>query len=244
MDFQELSAKFKQFEGPFPEEALLESVRNQVQVVPELLKVMRNTQENPQHVIDRDDYMMSIYAMYLLAQFREKEACPIIVDFFSLPDEKAMEIVGDMYIEDLGRILASVCCGDISQLQRLIENPDAQELARASAVEALMVLVRVGEKSRDEIVTYFKQLFAGKLERRRSLVWVSLVSGSVDLYPEEVSAEIDRAFADNLLDEGLISMGNADEVLLEEKEEVLDRFFKVSQYSLIEDVVREMSESQ
>lgn len=243
MTFEQLSAKFQNFEGPFPEEALIESVKNREMVSPELLKTIRKALEDPQGVIDRDDYMMSIYSMYLLAQFREKKAYPVIIDFFLMPDEKALEIVGDMFIEDLGRILASVSCGDISLLRQLIENSDAQELIRSSAIEALMVLVKVGEKSRDEIVAYFRELFAGKLERRRSLVWVSLVSSAIDLYPEEVLAEIEKAFDEGLVDETLINISAADEAVLEEKDKALDVFFQNSQYSLIQDVVQEMSDS-
>ncbi len=243
MNFEQLGAKFRNFEGPFPKEALIESIQNREMVTPELLTVMQKALKDPQGVIDRDDYMMSIYAMYLLAQFREKKAYPAIIEFFLMPNERAMEIVGDMFVEDLGRILASVSGGDISLLQRLIENPDAQELIRSSAIEALMVLVYVGEKSRDEIVAYFKQLFAGKLERRKSLVWVSLIASAVDLYPEEVLDEIEKAFDEGLVDEALINMTTADDAVLVEKDKALDTFFNNSHYSLIEDVVQEMSDS-
>lgn len=239
MTFERLSEKFKSFDGPYPEEGLIESIEKQELITPGLLKVLQNSLDDPQGVIDRDDYMMSIFSMYLLAQFREKKAYPVIIDFFSMPDHKAMEIVGDMYIEDLGRILASVSCGDISLLQGLIENREAQELLRAAAVEALLVLVNVGEISRDMVIDYFKTLFAGKLERQRSPVWVSLVSASVDLYPQEVWVEIETAFFDDLVDERLIDRGKVDDVLALEKEQVLEAFFKKSQYSLIEDVIQE-----
>jgi len=242
MDFQALSAKFLNYEGPFPLEALVESVQNREEVIPELLKVIQKVTENKQQVIDHEDYTMSIYAMYLLAQFREKKAYQVIIDFFYMPDEKALEIVGDMYVEDLGRILASVSGGDISLLQQLIENSEAQELIRASAVESLMVLVHVGEKTRDEIIAYFKSLFSGKLERKNSLVWVSLVSCCVDLYPEEVLEEIEDAFDDGLVEDVLVELNEVYDALLMDKNQALENFFKGSQYGLIEDVVQEMAE--
>lgn len=242
MSFERLSEKFRNIDGSFPREGLIESMKNRELVTPELLDVLEKALADPQKLIDRQDYMMSIYAMYLLAQFREKKAYPVIIDFFSKPDAKALQIVGDMFIEDLGRILASVSCGDISLLQQLIENPEAHELLRTAAVEALMVLVNVGEQSRDDIVAYFKSLFTGRLQRQKSLVWVSLVSSAVALYPEEVAMDIEKAFDDHLVDETLIHIGDADEALMQEKEEVLESFFKNSQYSLIEDVVMELSE--
>ena len=58
--------------------------------------------------------MAHIYAMFLLAQFREKRAYPLIVDFFSAPGDIAAEATGDVVTEYLSRILASVCGGDVS----------------------------------------------------------------------------------------------------------------------------------
>lgn len=242
MDFQQLSAKFFDFDGPFPKEALLESIQNRDQVIPGLLQVIQEVTENAQDMIEHEDYTLSGYAMYLLAQFREKKAYAAIVDFFSIPDGKALEIVGDMFVEDLGRILASVSCGDISLLQQLIENREAPELIRSVAIEALMVLVHEGEKTRDEIIAYFKALFDGKLERNRTLIWVSLVSCCIDLYPEEVLDEIEQAFDDELVNEFLVDFERVEEAMLLSKDRALENFFKGSYYSLIEDVVKEMAD--
>ena len=242
MDFQKLSTKFRHFEGAFPEEALIESIQNREAVIPELLKIIDEARAESRSVIEREDYMLCIYAIYLLAQFREVQAYPAIVDFFSRPGNRALEVVGDMYIEDLGRILASVSCGDIPLLQQLIENPEAQELLRSAGIEALMVLVRVGEKTRDEIINYFEALFRGKLERRKSLVWVSLVTCCVDLYPDELLTEIETAIEAGLVDESLVDLEKVYDVMLLDKNQAREKFFESTQYTLIEDVVREMAE--
>ena len=46
--------------------------------------------------------MAHIYAMYLLAQFREPRAYPLIVEFFSIPGDIALDTTGDVATEDLG----------------------------------------------------------------------------------------------------------------------------------------------
>jgi len=240
MSFDRLSGKFKNLDGPLFREVLTECLENREAVVPELLQVLEKGLKDPQKLIDRQDYILNISAMYLLAQFREKRAYPLIIDFFSKPDARALEIVGDMFIEDLGRILASVSCGDTTLLQQLIENPMAHELLRSAALEALMVLVSVGEQTRDGVIGYFSALFHGKLERRKSMVWVSLVSSAVALYPEELAVDIERAFDDRLVDESLVHVWDADDALMQQKGEVLQAFFQNSQYSLIEDVVMEL----
>jgi len=50
---------------------------------------------------------------------------------------------------------------------------------------------------------YFKALFRGKLEREFSFVWAYLVSRCCALYPEEVMADIEQAYADDLVDPSL-----------------------------------------
>ena len=63
-----------------------------------------------------------------------------------------------------------------------------------------MTLVAAGQKSRDEIVSYFASLFRGKLVRQSSHVWDTLASYSSDLYPTELLDDIERAYEDGLVD--------------------------------------------
>jgi Protein of unknown function (DUF1186) len=76
-----------------------------------------------------------ISAMYLLAQFREPRAYPLIVEFFSIPGDIALDTTRDVATEDLGRILASVSCGDIRLMTALIENEHANTTWRVIAYE-------------------------------------------------------------------------------------------------------------
>jgi Protein of unknown function (DUF1186) len=52
-----------------------------------------------------------------------------------------MDVTGDLVTEDLGRILASVCDGNIEPIQQLIENRQANEYVRSSALNSLVILV-------------------------------------------------------------------------------------------------------
>jgi len=63
-----------------------------------------------------------------------------------------------------------------------------------AALSSLVALVAAGQKSRTEIVSYFAGLFRGKLVRRWSHVWDTLVSNSSDLYPEELLDDIKHAY--------------------------------------------------
>ena len=63
--------------------------------------------------------MAHIYAMYLLARFREPKAYPLIVQFFSHHGDIVLEVAESVATGDLCRILASVSHGDISLITSL-----------------------------------------------------------------------------------------------------------------------------
>lgn len=88
--------------------------------------------------------------MFLLAQFREKRAYPLIVNLFSHLGDTSDNIAGDFVCEDLHRVLASVCHGDTTLIKQLIENRDADEYVRGAGLRALLVLVVNGKKTREE----------------------------------------------------------------------------------------------
>jgi len=106
------------------------------------------------------------------AQFRETRAYPLGGAFrASLPSDLADSLCGDFLTEDLGRVLASVCGGELEGIQSVIENEDTNQWARVRRWASLVTLVAAGQKSRDEIVSYFASLFRGKLARKWSHVW-------------------------------------------------------------------------
>jgi hypothetical protein len=184
--------------------------------------------------------MAHIYAMYLLAQFREPRAYPLIVEFFSIPGDIVLDTTGDVATEDLGRILASVSCGDIRLMTALIENEHANEYVRVAALRGLVTLVACGEQSRDDIVAYLQRLFQGGIARDVSFVWNGLVSASNALYPEELYDDIKRAYDDELIETFFIRLEDIDATLQRGKDRVLDELHHHQRYSLITDTITEM----
>jgi Protein of unknown function (DUF1186) len=239
MDVQEILPQFATNTGTFPREAVAQAIAQRETITPELLRVLVEAQHNIDHLIE-SEYMTHIYAMYLLAQFREPRAYPLIVEFFSIPGEMALDTTGDVATEDLGRILASVSCGDIRLMTALVENEHANEYVRVAALRGLVTLVACGEQSRDDIVAYYQQLFQGKIARDMSFVWNGLVSASNDLYPEELYTDIKHAYDDELIEPGFIGLDDIDETLQRGKERVLDALHHNQRYSLITDTITEM----
>ncbi len=183
METAEILHQFERATGRFARTAVEAAVARREEVTPELLRILEDTVDRAAQLDAEGDYMAHLYAMFLLAQFRETRAYPLVVRFASLPGDLLDSLCGDFITEDLGQVLASVCGGELAGIQSLIENEDADEWARGAALSSLVTLVAAGQKSRDEIVSYFASLFRGKLVRQWSHVWDTLVSYSSDLYP-------------------------------------------------------------
>ncbi len=224
--------------GELPREAIEAAIAKREQLIPYLLRVLEDAAVRLQEVIEHDNYQGHLYAMYLLAQFREVRAFPLILQLISYPGEIPHTILGDVLTEDLSRILASVCGGNIAPLQELIESPHLNEYVRAAAQTSLVMLVGCGLQSRGTIIDYFKQLFVERLEKKSSFVWDNLISCCCDLYPEELYKEICTIFGQGLVDPCFISLEDVGGILAEGKDNHLFRLFQNAE--LIEDTLSEM----
>ncbi|MFC1960201.1 DUF1186 domain-containing protein, partial [Chloroflexota bacterium] len=189
---------------------------------------------------EQEDYMAHMYAMYLLAQFREERAYAPLVNLFSIPGETVMILVGDIVTEDLGRIFASVSGGDISQMAMLAENEQANEYVRSAALRGMVALVARGEKSHDEVLAYYQSLFREKLLREEDFVWSALVSVSNELYPDIVYDDIKQTYQDYLVDPFFISLDDVEKTLALDKEKVLENLKTDQRHTFIDDTIKEL----
>jgi len=224
-------------DGIFPSGALRQAVAKKDEITPHLIEALERAANDPEEVLEAEDDSY-IYAMFLLAQFREKRAYPLIIKLASHSPELVDDLLGDIPTEDLGNILASVSLGDTSLIAELAANKEAEEFARAAAIRSWLPLVVSGEKSREEVMAYYKSLFEGGLEDRNEVVWSELVDSSTDLYPEEVYDHIKKAYADGLIDEFYIDPDRVDKRMALDKDEVLAEL--PDQNHLIEDAASDL----
>jgi uncharacterized protein YecA (UPF0149 family) len=237
---QNILKKLTIYDGEFPRKALQEAINNQDKILPELLDILGYARNNIHELEMRADYMAHLYAFYLLAQFRERRAYPLIADFFSIPGEVTVDISGDFVTEDLCRVLASVSGGDPSLMKRLAEDRNASEWVRSAAMDGLLSLMIHDQMSREEVVDYFRGLYRGGLEREPSYVWDGLVSCSCELYPEELLEDVRQAFSDDLIDPAMIDFEWVQKTLRRGKEVVLAKLYKDTHLAFIDDTIKEM----
>ena len=238
MEIDDILSELTRLSDGFPRRALEEAIARRDEITPELIRVVDEARQNIEEIEADEEYMLHIYAMFLLAQFREQRAYRPIVELFSLPG--AEDACGDFVPQDLGRILASVCGGDTGLIEGLIENPEINEYVRSAGLTAFVTLAAAGIKTREEVLDYFRTLFRGKLEREEGLVWGSLVSSCIDLYPEEVMDDIRQAYVDDLVETDFVRLEDVEGGLAKGKEHVLADLGKPAYHRLVEDIVPEI----
>jgi len=240
METAEILYQFERHTGNFERAAVEAAVARREAVTPELLHILEDTVDRAAQLDAEGGYMAHLYAMFLLSQFRETRAYPLVVRFASLPGDLLDSLCGDFITENLGQILASVCGGELAGIHSLIEKEGTDEWVRGAALSSLVTLVAAGQKSRDEIVSYFAGLYRGKLARKWSHVWDTLVSYSSDLYPAELLGDIERAYDEGLVAPGYIGFDDVQRDLALGKDRMLTRLADNPHRRLVEDTVAEM----
>ena len=205
MTVDEILKKLERNRGYFPRKAVEEAQQRKDEITPYLLDGLRNVIENTEERAAEEDWFFHIYSMFLLAQFREKRAFPLIIDFLKQPWEYVDALMSDTITEDIPRVLASVYDGDTDKLKSIIEDPDRNEYLRSSVLRVLRILVHEDLLSRDCVISYFTELFRGRLEKESSNVWNELTSETVSLHAASLQKDIEGSFKAGLVYPGYIS---------------------------------------
>ena len=234
MTLPEILKELEPYTGQFPRKAMHAAIEQREAITPELLGVLEAVAEKPVEFARRSDYMVHIFALFLLAQFREKRAYPLIVKMFSAPGETPFDLAGDTVTEGLSRIFASVYDGNPAPLHGLVESEEVNEYVRYAAIDAFLVLEHSGQMARGEVVDYFRSLFQGRLGRSHSHAWNGLVSAVADLPAPELLEEVRQAYADDLVDTDFASLEGIERDLVAREPRRRENF------AIITDAINEM----
>ena len=239
MEIDRILKQLSHFTTKFPKRAVEEAVRHKEEITPKLLEILEKTIERAKQDSVGDDYMGHLYALYLLSQFREPKAYPLIIEFLLLPCDILDFLLGDSLTEDGSRMLLSVCDGDLEPLRSLVENEDACEYSRGAALNAILAY-EIQRNNREGFIEYCKDLFARLPREKDNYIWIELLVSCDRIYPEELYEDIKQVFGDKLVDPTMINLQDIDRTLKQPKEEVLKELKDSKYISLIDNTVEEM----
>lgn len=226
----------------FPTAALEEATRRRDEVTPYLLEIL---ERGPAAIRNHERSKSHLFAMFLLAQFREPRALEPMVRFLvdaDDEDETLNVLFGDVLSEDVSRLLASVSGGETGPIRHLVEDPDRDEFIRGAALEALVAMVGAGLIERDEVVAYFRELLEGKLEPEAETVRAFVVHHACELGATELWDPIAAAFEAGLVDESFIDAPFTKQLMEANvwttREQLVERH---SRYLLVDDAIAELN---
>jgi|GEM_PF-1554684 len=228
----------EQFHGCFPYEAF-ESIRaDRLESTPILLSILQHVHKH--YLSLSDDYIAHLFAMFLLAEFREPQAFLPVINLLHLPGRWPERLLGDVLLSyDTANVLASTYSGSPEHICDLIENQFANPYARSAGLEAMIALVATKQLSRMELMEYLSYLFDHGLPRQRSFIWTELVGVACDIYAEPLYDEMMKACREQLVDEALINPDYINNVMKAGEASTLkESVFRP--YYLIKDAVTEM----
>jgi hypothetical protein len=229
-----LRAQIELISQPFPDAAIAFAEAHRAEVTPHLVASIARLVEHPEEGAN-PDYVLHLYAMHILAIWREPSAYRPLVRLGHLPEAEVEQLLGDTLTESYGRCLASVCDGDLAPLKGLVEDAKAGHWARNAALDAIMLRVLEGDTPREEAIDYLLRLGEAEAARLRQPgveakpfdLIDSVISAAADIGATELLEPIRGWFADELNDPIAVGLSRIEQQISRSHEacrdEMLDR---------------------
>lgn len=218
----------------FPRAELEEAIANPRETTGLLLEEFDAFLADPAIVLSDPDYMLHMYGVYLLAQFRVEEAFPRIIGFVSWPADTLDYTLGDVVTEDLSSILYSTFNGDFELLKEVIQNPSIYYYVRDAALATYAQLHADGQVEDEEFYAYLRGLLSDKQLMGEKDVSEMVQGVVMEFQLFELLEEV----------ESLYDAGRIDERLAGKYDEFLDFVYyyssRESSVVYIDDVISEM----
>jgi len=200
MDIIQALENIKTVTPKFAGEEIICIRENKEIAIPTLLKYVKAVANGEDSLPKNDAH---VYAHFLLAEFRVKEAFPYIIKVLEYDEDTVDYLLSGCITEGYGRIIASVATtDDISRIKEVIENQNLDEFQRMCALEALLTLYVEDTYSREELFAYLGVLL--KRFRKDCAFVTMLVSDIADVYADEYFGIIKDMFKNDEIDETYI----------------------------------------
>lgn len=178
--------------------------------------------------------MLPLYAMYLLAEFRETRAYRPMVRVARTPGVD--EFLADIVTKDLDRIMGAVWDGDSEPLLELLGDSMGDEFARSAGLSAIGVLYRAGRMDRPELLALLDEAYDFRLERTPMLAWDTWVALVAVFGIHERLERVRELYREGLANPGFEPLDSVEKRIPKGGEE-----WEIKHYSAFTTTVDEMS---
>ena len=153
---KELIEKLYDNENKFNYETVKKIKKNKGKVNSYLLEELSKNIEN--YNSEKGFPIFVDYALFLLAEFKEKKAFPLILKMLSIPNLDGFDVLGDGVMEKLSSIMVSVFDGDFLGLNEIIENKDIDSYIRNSALETYVYFYQNNLVDKKDLIQFLRKI--------------------------------------------------------------------------------------
>lgn len=229
----------REYSGVLPEPAIRAAQRRREEVTPRLIDLIHKAAESVR-AGDMPAGEGHLFALFLLTEFRAKEALPAILDAFSLPGDGPFDLFGDAVTEDLSRVLAELAADRPDVIDELIANRSLNKYVRWEAAQTCLHFVRDGRMTRDQAVGRLRGHLRSAIENRDAEGAGCLVLELVSYAPLEALDDIKAAYGHGLIDELLVVMDEVEESIANGDSQIEDSLATCPPTG-VEDTVEDLS---
>jgi HEAT repeat protein len=180
------------------------------------------------------------FALFLLAEFRAREALPAVLRAISTPGEGPFRLFGDAVTEQLAGILAALSGReDLDSFLQLSQNREINEYVRRAALYRLVSMVSEGTYTRDEAVEILRRSLREAIDKEDADLISAFVDALHELYPQEAYQEIKECYEKGLMEPFMMALEDIDDTLREDRTEYLKR--SAERWRPVDDTVKELS---
>ena len=207
MSITEILQALEYFSPEFPREALEAASEQKEQLTPVLLSKLEGWKG--QFCDLPDNYHLHIYSFFLLAEFREKKAYPLIVDLMSEVGNEAYTLFGDFITEDLANVLASVYDGNLDPLLHLMDTA-SDNYVRGACIQAQIILYLDGQLSREDVLNNLEKIGRQCLAQKYAVgdeagfLASNIVCECIEIHGTELKGLIEELFDAKMVDEWFV----------------------------------------
>jgi hypothetical protein len=224
----------------FPKEAMAAARAERETMAPVFVDMVRRLGAQPISEMDDADVMALIPVFHLLGEWQEPSAYRPLARMLRRPTEILDYLLGDAVTEASFRVMAGTFDGDLEPLFDAVDDTRADDFARSSCMNALVLIAHLHPDHREAILGFFRS-FLTRCPESSEIVLTGWIDSIADLGLEDMTEDV-RA----LFEKGLISPQFCDfRHFLDDLQATLDAGGAPAgrryQKSLISDAIEELS---
>ena len=200
----EFEQRLTEFNHVFPLDEVKLASENQDAVIPLLLGYLQKAIEAPDSIDEL--FIGHLIALFLLSQFKESKAFPLVIKLCKLPYEQQEALLGDIITEDLCKFIAGTFNGNLDAIKELMEDSTIQYFVRHQVFDSLYVLFNEGRLHEEDIHDYSITLYERFLDSKDKDGMTILVNFWSDIDCGKYLKLTELAFENNLVDEQVASL--------------------------------------